>query len=301
MDKGLILQSLEKIVRNESGSSRPTGVMNLDQLGFLDTSYLRTFAKHPRLYMESLSLLARSSIDLAYYYASSAVMAQFCESVGGRSISLTNILDAHSEYMSHVEFVPNYLGIEAPLFIKKAGPAFIIYELPAGELLEARGQSLLALNSLNFKTLSKTVGRVVGELNVTDYQRVRTFVELSFVGLFLGLMQGSYMSVESYVEQRTQGGRVIKDWPVVADQLRFLKSSVTSMEAGAYALKLEEPDRIAGMLATSSRLALELVSKAMDLMGGYGYMKDYPIEKFFRSVHVLSALGVSYEIQSSRK
>ena len=49
--------------------------------------------------------------------------------------------------------------------------------------------------------------------------------------------------------------------------------------------------------AFAGDMAMETATRAVQLMGGYGYMRDYPVEKWFRDAKIMSIYEGTSEIQ----
>ncbi len=100
-----------------------------------------------------------------------------------------------------------------------------------------------------------------------------------------------------YTKERQQFGQPIADFQntqfMLADMATDLEASRALLYLAAAKVTANAPDK-SRFSAMAKRLATdngsEIVSKALQLFGGYGYLRDYPIERFWRDLRVHSIL-----------
>lgn len=101
----------------------------------------------------------------------------------------------------------------------------------------------------------------------------------------------------AYTKDRQQFGQAIADFQntqfTLADMATDLEAARALLYLAAAKVNANAPDKtrfsaMAKRLATDS--GSEIVNKALQLFGGYGYLKDYPIERFWRDLRVHSIL-----------
>lgn len=113
----------------------------------------------------------------------------------------------------------------------------------------------------------------------------------------IGIAQGSYDAALAYTQERRQFGKSISDFQGVQFQLAKMATELEMARLLVYnAARLKEAGepflKEAAMAKYySSDVAENLSSMAIDLFGGYGYVKEYPVEKFYRD----SKIGKIYE------
>ena len=104
-------------------------------------------------------------------------------------------------------------------------------------------------------------------------------------------------SAVNYTRERQQFGQPIADFQntqfMLADMATELEAARALLYIAAAKVTAGAPDKsrfsaMAKRLATDS--GSEIVNKALQLFGGYGYLKDYPIERFWRDLRVHSIL-----------
>ncbi len=113
----------------------------------------------------------------------------------------------------------------------------------------------------------------------------------------LGIAQGAYEAALKYTAEREQFGQAIGNFQAVQFQLAEMAVEIEATRLLVYnAARLKDAGRsflkeAAIAKLYSSRCAEHVSSKAIELYGGYGYVKDYPVEKFWRD----SKIGSIYE------
>jgi alkylation response protein AidB-like acyl-CoA dehydrogenase len=113
----------------------------------------------------------------------------------------------------------------------------------------------------------------------------------------VGLAQGALEAALNYTGERTQFGKKINSFQGVQFQLAEMATELEAARLMVYnAARLKDAGRnfvkeAAMAKLFSSRAAERIASKAIELYGGYGYVKDYPVEKFWRD----SKIGAIYE------
>ena len=113
----------------------------------------------------------------------------------------------------------------------------------------------------------------------------------------IGVAQGALRSALEYVGERRQFGRAIADFQAVQFQLAQARAELEGARLLVYnAARLKDAGHdiaMEGAMAKliSSQVAERVTSLALELHGGYGYTKDYPVEKFYRDAKI----GTIYE------
>ena len=113
----------------------------------------------------------------------------------------------------------------------------------------------------------------------------------------LGIAQGAYENALRYTKEREQFGQSINSFQAVQFQLAEMAVEIEATRLLVYnAARLKDAGKpflkeAAFAKLYSSRVAEKVSSKAIELYGGYGYVKDYPVEKFWRD----SKIGAIYE------
>lgn len=126
---------------------------------------------------------------------------------------------------------------------------------------------------------------------------------IGIAALSLGIAEGAYEEAVRYTRERQQFGRAISEFQGVSFQLSDM---ATEIEAGrhlvfhaAWMAQNEQPiGKVAAMAKLyCSELAMRNTIKAVQLHGGYGYTKDYPVERFMRDAKICEIGEGTSEIQ----
>lgn len=126
---------------------------------------------------------------------------------------------------------------------------------------------------------------------------------ISIGALSLGIAAGAYNAALEYCPERKQFGRPISDFQAIKFMLADM---ATEIECGRFltyrAAKLRDekkPHRKESAMAKlyCSELAMRTTTKAVQIFGGYGYSKDYPVERFMRDAKVCEIGEGTSEIQ----
>lgn len=113
----------------------------------------------------------------------------------------------------------------------------------------------------------------------------------------LGLAQGAWNSAAKYALERKQFGKPIAEFQAVQFALAQMASEIEATRLLVYnAARLKDARldfvREAAIAKYfSSQVAERIASQAVEIYGGYGFVKDYPVEKYFRD----SKIGKIYE------
>jgi hypothetical protein len=134
-----------------------------------------------------------------------------------------------------------------------------------------------ALSSADRAELLRLLSRRELSLALRAAGSTREAVDAYFVSL--GLMESSLEAAFAYVRTRVQGGRPILQWSQVGKELGDLL-----MRAESFAALAQTEIQWPQALFILDELP-KFVSDAMQIFGGAGYMKDFPIERKFREAH----------------
>jgi alkylation response protein AidB-like acyl-CoA dehydrogenase len=110
-------------------------------------------------------------------------------------------------------------------------------------------------------------------------------------------------TARAYLETRKQFGRPLKDFQglqfKIADMATELEAARLMVRRAAAALDAGDPDATK-LCAMAKRFAtdagFEIANQALQLHGGYGYLKDYPLERIVRDLRVHQILEGTNEI-----
>jgi alkylation response protein AidB-like acyl-CoA dehydrogenase len=142
-------------------------------------------------------------------------------------------------------------------------------------------------------------GNVLGEVGKGYRVAIETLNEgrIGIGAQMIGLAQGALDHTIRYVREREQFGRPIGDFQVVQFQIAEMATEIEAARLMVYnAARLKdagEPFLVPSAMAKlhSSEVAQRVASQCIDLFGGYGFTREYPVEKLYRDAKI----GTIYE------
>jgi len=146
---------------------------------------------------------------------------------------------------------------------------------------------------------------LLGELNrgFIDALRVLDGGRISIAALAVGTAQGAYEAALKYAKERVAFGRPIAEFQAIQFKLADMATHIEAARLLTYrAASLEaQGKRVTKEAAMAklfaSEIAVRFCEEAIQIFGGYGYTKDYPVEKFWRDSKLLTIGEGTSEIQ----
>jgi alkylation response protein AidB-like acyl-CoA dehydrogenase len=137
----------------------------------------------------------------------------------------------------------------------------------------------------------------------TNFMQTLDSGRIGIAALSLGLAEGAYEEALKYASVRKQFGKIIADFQGIQFQLSDM---ATEIEAGRHmvyhatwlAQHGKQYSKEAAMAKLfCSELAMRVTTKAVQVLGGYGYTKDYPVERMMRDAKICEIGEGTSEIQ----
>ncbi len=126
---------------------------------------------------------------------------------------------------------------------------------------------------------------------------------ISIAALSIGIAKGAMNAAVQYADERVQFGKKIREFQGVSFKLADMATKIYGAELmtrHAAALKEEgKPMTKESAMAKlyASEISTEVANEAVQVFGGYGYTKDYPVEKFYRDCKLCTIGEGTSEIQ----
>lgn len=126
---------------------------------------------------------------------------------------------------------------------------------------------------------------------------------ISIGALSLGISKGSYEAALKYSKEREQFGKPISSFQGVSFKLADMATQIEASElllhkAASIKNKGENVTKIGAMAKMyASEACVKIANEAVQIHGGYGYTKDYPVEKFYRDAKLCTIGEGTTEIQ----
>ena len=136
-----------------------------------------------------------------------------------------------------------------------------------------------------------------------DAMRILDGGRISIAALALGMAEGAYEAALQYSKQRKQFGKAISEFQAIQWKLADMATEIEAAKlltfrAGAMkdaGLKTTLESSMAKLYA--GEVAVKCANEGVQIHGGYGFIKDYPAEKFYRDVKLCTIGEGTSEIQ----
>jgi hypothetical protein len=126
---------------------------------------------------------------------------------------------------------------------------------------------------------------------------------ISIASLGLGMAQGAYESALKYSKQRKQFGKAISEFQAIQWKLADMATEIDAARLLTLRAAWLKDNNMKTTLESSmaklytSEVAVRAANEAVQIHGGYGFIKDYPAEKFYRDVKLCTIGEGTSEIQ----
>jgi len=136
-----------------------------------------------------------------------------------------------------------------------------------------------------------------------DSLRILDGGRISIAALSVGTAQGAYEAALKYSMQRKQFGRPISEFQSIQNKLADMATEIDAARLLTYRAgwmkdqgqRVTKESAMAKLFA--SEVAVRVTNEAVQIHGGYGFIKDYPVEKFYRDVKLCTIGEGTSEIQ----
>ncbi len=136
-----------------------------------------------------------------------------------------------------------------------------------------------------------------------DSLRILDGGRISIAALSVGTAQGAYEAALKYSKHRKQFGRPISEFQAIQHKLADMATEIDAARLLTYRAgwmkdqgqRVTKESSMAKLFA--SEIAVRVANEAVQIHGGYGFIKDYPVEKFYRDVKLCTIGEGTSEIQ----
>jgi len=196
---------------------------------------------------------------------------------------------------------PTYRG-QSVIIIEKDTPGFTRTEIG-----EKMGIKMTSTAELSFSDVSVPISNLVGEENRGFYQVLEFFDEsrVEIAAQALGIAQGALDRALSYTKERTQFGKKLVQFQVTQHKLADMLTKIETARLIVYKAGWNFDQGVIDPKLTSmakmyaGRMAVEVADEAIQLLGGYGYMLEYEVERFYRDAKIMEIYEGTKEIQKN--
>ncbi len=126
--------------------------------------------------------------------------------------------------------------------------------------------------------------------------QIRNYAHIGFSAISLGIAEAAYDASVKYSKERKQFGKAICEFPMIQELLIDMKTKIEAARLLVYNAAAEcDKGHSYTLSANIARLhsgeaAIFAGIKAVQVHGGYGYTKDYPVERFLRDAKAIQVL-----------
>ena len=215
-------------------------------------------------------------------------------SLTGRKFWITNGAEAGLFIVfANADFAKGYKGITGFL-VERSFPGFAV-----GKRENKLGIRASSTTELILEDCPVPDANVLGPVGQGYKIAIETLNEgrIGIGAQMIGVATGALEAATSYVKQRKQFGKPIADFQGIQFQLAQMATELEAARLMVYnAARLKDAGRPFAREAAmaklfSSQVADRVTSKCVELFGGYGYSKEYPVEKYYRDAKI----GTIYE------
>jgi butyryl-CoA dehydrogenase/short/branched chain acyl-CoA dehydrogenase len=214
--------------------------------------------------------------------------------LNGQKLWITNGKEANLFIMiATVDPSAGYKGITA-FIVEKHFPGFTV-----GKKEDKLGIRASSTCELILEDCRVPKANVLGEVGKGYKIAIETLNEgrIGIGAQMLGLAEGAWQYAMKYSQERKQFGKPISEFQGIQFQLAQMATEIEAVRMMVYNAarmkdaKMNFVKEAAMTKLFASQVAERVASLAVEIYGGYGFTKDYPVEKFFRD----SKIGKIYE------
>lgn len=209
--------------------------------------------------------------------------------LNGRKLWITNSLEAGLFVVfATVDPAAGYKGITAFL-VEKGTPGFAV-----GRKEDKLGIRASSTCELIFDGCVVPASQVLGEIGKGYKIAIETLNEgrIGIGGQMLGLAEGAWAHAAAYAKERKQFGKPLVEFQAMQFQLAEMATEIEAARLLVYnAARLKDaklPYRKEAAMCKyfASQVAERVASLAVEVLGGAGFVRDYPVEKLYRDAKI---------------
>jgi alkylation response protein AidB-like acyl-CoA dehydrogenase len=175
----------------------------------------------------------------------------------------------------------------------------------AGRKENKLGMRASETTELLFDNCRVSKANILGEVGEGFIQAMKVLDggRISIASLSIGIAKGAYEASLQYSKEREQFGKPISHFQAIAFKLADMATDIEASELLTYqaadmknrGVPMTKESAFAKYYA--SEVAVRVANDAVQIFGGYGYTKDFPVEKFYRDSKLCTIGEGTSEIQ----
>ena len=196
---------------------------------------------------------------------------------------------------------PPYRG-QSTLIVEKGTQGFTATEL-SGKM----GIRMTSTAQLSFSDVHVPLANLLGTENKGFYQVLEFFDEsrVEIAAQALGIAQGAFDRALHHARERSQFGRKLAAFQITQHKLADMATKVETARLLTYKAAWNyDQKRIDPMLTSMAKMhagktAVEITDEAIQILGGYGCLPEYDVERFYRDAKITEIYEGTKEIQKN--
>jgi alkylation response protein AidB-like acyl-CoA dehydrogenase len=179
--------------------------------------------------------------------------------------------------------------------------------LEATEIMPKMGIRMTSTAELSFSDVRVPLTHLIGVENRGFYQVLEFFDEsrIEIASQALGIALGAFDRAFDYAKKRIQFGRKLVDFQITQHKLADMATKIetarllTYKAAWNYDQKRIDPKLTSMAKMYAGKTAVEVADEAIQILGGYGYITEYEVERFYRDAKITEIYEGTKEIQKN--
>jgi alkylation response protein AidB-like acyl-CoA dehydrogenase len=196
---------------------------------------------------------------------------------------------------------PTYRG-QSVILVERGTPGF-----SSADVGEKMGIKMTSTGELSFSNVRVPLSHLVGKEGRGFYQVLEFFDEsrIEIAAQALGIAQGAFDRALAYTKQRSQFGKKLAEFQITQHKLADMATKIETARlivhkaAWNYDQGVMDPKLTSMAKMYAGRVAVEVADEAIQLHGGYGYMLEYEVERFYRDARIMEIYEGTKEIQKN--
>ena len=283
-------------------------VVSLEELSKVCASTALIVTVHNALF--AYPILKFGSEEMKKNYLPKAALGEI---IGGFAEFATNDIKVTKQGNDYI------INGKNPFVLNAAADGPIIIVLPTSQESDSRSAFLLENNTqglkvnkksgaiglksagigeINFENCKVTAAALIGTEDQGDniLAEVKNLGKLFLAAIALGIAQGALENAIKYAKERIQFDQAIINFGMVREKIADAMTRIEAVRLLTYdaAMKRDANENFsqASSIAKyyAGQSAVEITNQAIQIYGGYGYMKDYPVERYFRDAQVINVI-----------
>jgi alkylation response protein AidB-like acyl-CoA dehydrogenase len=199
------------------------------------------------------------------------------------------------------EAKPSYRG-QCTFIVDKGTKGF-----EATEIMHKMGIRMTSTAELSFSDVAIPASHLLGEESKGFYQVLEFFAEsrIEIAAQALGIAEGAFDRALDYAKKREQFKKKLVEFQITQHKLADMATKIeaarllTYKAAWNFDKKHIDPKLTSMAKWFAARTAVEVADEAIQILGGYGYLTEYEVERFYRDAKITEIYEGTREIQKN--